>query len=138
MHVPSLAILLKGADSDSHAVHRIIFFGVLQIIFSQIQDIDRIWALSVIATLMSFTYSGIGLGLSIALAAGLCLMLAGAQHCSDRDEAVLERSQQGTLLNFVVRMQIQHMQTAQAPLAASTPIQASKRLAYSRCTWKAL
>ncbi|KAK9906703.1 hypothetical protein WJX75_006478 [Coccomyxa subellipsoidea] len=46
-----------------------ILFGALQIIFSQIQDIDRIWWMSIVATLMSFTYSFIGLGECIAQAA---------------------------------------------------------------------
>ncbi len=34
----------------------------------QIQDIDRIWWLSIVATIMSFTYSFIGLGECIAQA----------------------------------------------------------------------
>lgn len=54
---------------------RIILFGALQILFSQIQDIDRIWLMSVIATIMSFTYSGIGLGLSIAKDTGAHLVV---------------------------------------------------------------
>lgn len=36
---------------------------------SQIQDIDRIWWMSILATLMSFTYAFIGLGECIAQAA---------------------------------------------------------------------
>ncbi|KAI3904807.1 hypothetical protein MKW92_047623 [Papaver armeniacum] len=43
-----------------------IIFGVLQIIFSQIPDIDQITWLSKVAAVMSFTYSGIGMGLGIA------------------------------------------------------------------------
>ncbi|XP_057492002.1 amino acid permease 3-like [Actinidia eriantha] len=42
-----------------------ILFGVTQIIFSQIPDFDRIWWLSIVAAVMSFTYSSIGLGLGI-------------------------------------------------------------------------
>lgn len=41
-------------------------FGVAQIIFSQIPDFDQIWWLSIVAAVMSFTYSTIGLGLGIA------------------------------------------------------------------------
>ena len=37
-----------------------------QLILSQIQDFDRLWWLSVLAAVMSFLYSFIGLGLSIA------------------------------------------------------------------------
>ena len=41
-------------------------FGIMQLFLSQLPDIDRIWLLSALATVMSFTYSGIGLGLCIA------------------------------------------------------------------------
>lgn len=47
-----------------------IAFGVVQILFSQIPDFDQIWWLSIVAAVMSFTYSSIGLGLGIAQAAG--------------------------------------------------------------------
>jgi hypothetical protein len=47
----------------------IILFGALQIVMSQIQDIDRMWWLSIMATVMSFTYAFIGLGECIAGAA---------------------------------------------------------------------
>ncbi|KAJ0086707.1 hypothetical protein Patl1_08294 [Pistacia atlantica] len=40
-------------------------FGVAQIIFSQIPDFDQLWWLSIVAAVMSFTYSTIGLGLGI-------------------------------------------------------------------------
>uniref|UniRef100_A0A1J3J3W9 Amino acid permease 5 n=1 Tax=Noccaea caerulescens TaxID=107243 RepID=A0A1J3J3W9_NOCCA len=40
-------------------------FGVVQIIFSQIPDFDQLWWLSVLAAVMSFGYSTIGLGLGI-------------------------------------------------------------------------
>ncbi|RWR78637.1 amino acid permease 3 [Cinnamomum micranthum f. kanehirae] len=43
-----------------------IMFGVTQIIFSQIPDFDQIWWLSIVAAVMSFTYSSIGLTLGIA------------------------------------------------------------------------
>ncbi|KAL2503611.1 Amino acid permease 3 [Abeliophyllum distichum] len=43
-----------------------IAFGVIEIIFSQIPDFDQIWWLSIVAAIMSFTYSIIGLGLGIA------------------------------------------------------------------------
>ncbi|KAI3460562.1 hypothetical protein Pfo_017225 [Paulownia fortunei] len=47
-----------------------IVFGVVEIIFSQIPDFDQIWWLSIVAAVMSFTYSTIGLGLGIAKVAG--------------------------------------------------------------------
>lgn len=43
-----------------------IAFGITQIIFSQIPDFDQLWWLSILAAVMSFTYSTIGLGLGIA------------------------------------------------------------------------
>nr|GMD52117.1 amino acid permease 3-like [Ipomoea batatas] len=43
-----------------------IMFGVIEIIFSQIPDFDQIWWLSIVAAVMSFTYSTIGLGLGVA------------------------------------------------------------------------
>ncbi|KAK4572742.1 hypothetical protein RGQ29_030960 [Quercus rubra] len=43
-----------------------IAFGIVQIIFSQIPDFDQLWWLSIVATVMSFTYSTIGLALGIA------------------------------------------------------------------------
>ncbi|XP_009609434.1 amino acid permease 3-like [Nicotiana tomentosiformis] len=43
-----------------------IMFGIVEIIFSQIPDFDQIWWLSIVAAVMSFTYSTIGLGLGVA------------------------------------------------------------------------
>ncbi|XP_043711742.1 amino acid permease 3-like [Telopea speciosissima] len=43
-----------------------IMFGVAEILFSQIPDFDQIWWLSIVAAVMSFTYSTIGLALGIA------------------------------------------------------------------------
>ncbi|KAJ1387384.1 Amino acid transporter, transmembrane domain [Sesbania bispinosa] len=42
-----------------------ISFGVVEIIFSQIPDFHQLWWLSILAAVMSFTYSTIGLGLGI-------------------------------------------------------------------------
>ncbi|GKU87752.1 hypothetical protein SLEP1_g2097 [Rubroshorea leprosula] len=44
----------------------IIAFGIVEIIFSQIPDFDQLWWLAIVAAVMSFTYSSIGLGLGIA------------------------------------------------------------------------
>ncbi|XP_050211687.1 amino acid permease 3-like [Mercurialis annua] len=43
-----------------------IAFGVVEILLSQIPDFDQLWWLSILAAVMSFTYSTIGLGLGIA------------------------------------------------------------------------
>ncbi|KAM5564323.1 amino acid permease 3-like [Rosa sericea] len=43
-----------------------IAFGITEIILSQIPNFDKLWWLSTVAAVMSFTYSGIGLALGIA------------------------------------------------------------------------
>ncbi|ERN18219.1 hypothetical protein AMTR_s00055p00034230 [Amborella trichopoda] len=43
-----------------------IMFGVTEIFFSQIPDFNEVWWLSIVAAVMSFTYSTVGLGLGIA------------------------------------------------------------------------
>ncbi|KAJ4964348.1 hypothetical protein NE237_024287 [Protea cynaroides] len=40
-------------------------FGVAEVILSQIPDFDQLWWLSIVAAIMSFTYSSIGLALGI-------------------------------------------------------------------------
>lgn len=47
-----------------------IAFGVVEIVFSQIPDFDQISWLSIVAAIMSFTYSTIGLGLGVAKVVG--------------------------------------------------------------------
>lgn len=42
-----------------------LIFGAFQILLSQIPDFDRLWFLSILAAVMSFGYSTIGLGLAI-------------------------------------------------------------------------
>ncbi|KAK7320980.1 hypothetical protein VNO77_30993 [Canavalia gladiata] len=42
-----------------------IAFGIVEIIFSQIPDFHELWWLSILAAVMSFTYSIIGLGLGV-------------------------------------------------------------------------
>ncbi|MQL97156.1 hypothetical protein Taro_029840 [Colocasia esculenta] len=55
----------KGPCKMSSNMYMIIF-GVTEIFFSQIPDFDQVWWLSIVAAVMSFTYSGIGLSLGIA------------------------------------------------------------------------
>ncbi|XP_039117151.1 amino acid permease 3-like [Dioscorea cayenensis subsp. rotundata] len=57
----------NGDDSPCHTSSNMymIIFGVTEIIFSQIPDFDQISWLSMVAAVMSFTYSSIGLGLGI-------------------------------------------------------------------------
>jgi len=45
-------------------------FGIIQIVFSQIPDFHKTWWLSIVAAIMSFAYSIIGLALGIAKVAG--------------------------------------------------------------------
>ncbi|EPS61237.1 amino acid transporter, partial [Genlisea aurea] len=55
-----------GATCKASSNPYMIAFGIVQIIFSQIPDFDQIWWLSIVAAVMSFTYSTIGLGLGVA------------------------------------------------------------------------
>ncbi|KAK8951723.1 Amino acid permease 3 [Platanthera zijinensis] len=57
----------KGQNNPCHisSTPYMIIFGVIQILFSQIPDFDQIWWLSIVAAVMSFTYSSIGLGLGV-------------------------------------------------------------------------
>lgn len=47
-----------------------ITFGVIEILFSQIPDFDQVWWLSIVAAVMSFTYSTVGLALGVAQVTG--------------------------------------------------------------------
>lgn len=47
-----------------------ITFGIVEILFSQIPDFDQVWWLSIVAAVMSFTYSSVGLALGVAEVAG--------------------------------------------------------------------
>ncbi|KAH0733441.1 hypothetical protein KY289_004629 [Solanum tuberosum] len=58
----------KGHDADCHESNNpfIIIFGIMQILLCQIPNFHKLSFLSIIAAVMSFAYSFIGLGLSIA------------------------------------------------------------------------
>ncbi|CAN1130487.1 Amino acid permease 5 [Linum perenne] len=55
-----------GASCKVSAAPYMISFGVVEIFLSQIPDFEKLWWLSIVAAVMSFMYSGIGLGLGIA------------------------------------------------------------------------
>ncbi|KAH7277148.1 hypothetical protein KP509_39G036100 [Ceratopteris richardii] len=57
----------NGHDAKCHTSNNpyMILFGAMQIVLSQIPDFDRLWWLSAVAAIMSFSYSSIGLGLAI-------------------------------------------------------------------------
>ncbi|KAH9757137.1 Amino acid permease 3 [Citrus sinensis] len=58
----------KGDKNPCHMNSNpyMIAFGIVEIVLSQIPDFDQLWWLSIVAAVMSFTYSTIGLGLGIA------------------------------------------------------------------------
>ncbi|KAG9132541.1 hypothetical protein Leryth_008463 [Lithospermum erythrorhizon] len=60
----------ENADCSASLNPSMIIFGVIQIILSQIPNFNKLSWLSMIAAIMSFTYSSIGLGLSAAKLAG--------------------------------------------------------------------
>ncbi|PQQ14403.1 amino acid permease 3-like [Prunus yedoensis var. nudiflora] len=47
-----------------------IAFGIIEVIFSQIPDFSQVWWLSIVAAIMSFTYSSVGLGLGFGKVVG--------------------------------------------------------------------
>ncbi|KAL6644199.1 hypothetical protein ACP70R_015807 [Stipagrostis hirtigluma subsp. patula] len=59
---------VRGHKDPCHASTSpyIAVFGVMQIVFSQIPDLDKVWWLSTVAAVMSFSYSAIGISLGIA------------------------------------------------------------------------
>ncbi|KAF0895434.1 hypothetical protein E2562_012442 [Oryza meyeriana var. granulata] len=58
----------SGGKDPCHASSNayMIIFGVVQVFFSQIPDFDQVWWLSILAAVMSFTYSAVGLSLGAA------------------------------------------------------------------------
>ncbi|KAK2972729.1 hypothetical protein RJ640_029186 [Escallonia rubra] len=58
----------NGEKSPCHMSSNgfMITFGILEVFFSQIPDFDQVWWLSIVAAIMSFTYSSVGLSLGIA------------------------------------------------------------------------
>lgn len=61
----------------------IAIFGAFQLLLSQIPDFDRLWFLSVLAAVMSFSYSSIGLGLAIGKATGVLSVLPTSWSIKD-------------------------------------------------------
>lgn len=58
----------RGHKDPCHASTSpyIAIYGVMQIVFSQIPDLDKVWWLSTVASIMSFSYSTVGISLGIA------------------------------------------------------------------------
>lgn len=57
----------NGQKAECHTSNNpyMLLFGALQIVLSQIPDFDRLWWLSLVAAIMSFSYASIGLGLAV-------------------------------------------------------------------------
>ena len=56
--------------------HRVFFF-----FFSQILDFDQVRWLSIVAAIMSFTYSSVGLGLGLGKVAGIYILIICSKLC---------------------------------------------------------
>ncbi|KAH7373737.1 hypothetical protein KP509_17G072500 [Ceratopteris richardii] len=56
-----------GKDASCHVSNNpyMILFGLIQIVLSQIPDFSKLWWLSIVAAVMSISYSCIGLGLGV-------------------------------------------------------------------------
>ena len=62
----------EGHDAECHASTNMfmIIFGIVQVMMSQLPNFHELVGLSTLAAIMSFAYSLIGIGLSIAAIAG--------------------------------------------------------------------
>ena len=58
-----------------------ITFGIIEVLFSQIPDFDQVWWLSIVAAIMSFTYSSVGLGLGLGKVAGIYILIFCSKLC---------------------------------------------------------
>ncbi|XP_062195030.1 amino acid permease 3-like [Phragmites australis] len=58
----------RGHKDPCHASTSpyIAIYGLMQIVFSQIPDLDKVWWLSTVAAIMSFSYSTMGISLGVA------------------------------------------------------------------------
>ena len=75
---------IKRADCFHSKGHRnpcrsssnpyMILFGAVEIVFSQIPDLDKVWWLSIVAAIMSFSYSTIGVSLGVAEIVGKSIL----------------------------------------------------------------
>lgn len=73
----------RGHGDPCHASTSpyIAVFGVMQMVFSQIPDLDKVWWLSTVAAIMSFSYSTIGICLGVAQIAGMYALFRSV-HCT--------------------------------------------------------
>ena len=74
-----------------------LIFGAFQILLSQIPDFDRLWFLSIVAAVMSFSYSSIGVGLAIGKNTGTS-SYAMYHTCGFIDTYILPQTSQTFLL----------------------------------------
>ena len=81
-----------------------ITFGIIEVFFSQITDFDQVWWLSIVAAIMSFTYSSAGLGLGLGKVAGICILIICSKLCRivDISKSHLSQSYVIYLLNYVI------------------------------------
>ena len=59
-----------------------IIFGAFQLLLSQIPDFDRLWFLSILAAVMSFSYASIGFGLAVGKSTGIVIEVSASLECS--------------------------------------------------------
>ena len=76
-----------------------ITFGIIEVLFSQIPDFDQVWWLSIVAAIMSFTYSSVGLGLGLGKVAGIYKSVV---NFVDISKSHLSQSYVIYLLNYVI------------------------------------
>ena len=64
-HLTKWQILLQVSNNPY-----MLIFGGFQVILSQIRNLDELWLVSTVVTLVSFAYSAIGLGLAVGKTTG--------------------------------------------------------------------
>ena len=108
-----------------------ILFGAVQILFSQIPDFDQIWWLSIVAAVMSFTYSSIGLSLGIAQTVGMSVVPCfNICPCMIHQFLVTEFCSINPLNYF---LQLMVGSRAASPASASAPTSPPRRRSGTAC-----
>ena len=97
----------KGMKSPCHVsnIPYMTIFGVAQLVLSQIPGFGELWFLSIVAAVMSFAYSSIGLGLGISYSAGKLKSYSTCKFTSELYN-VIYVTMISILQMFCIRMEI--------------------------------
>lgn len=99
----------KGMKAPCHVsnIPYMIIFGIAQLVLSQIPGFGELWFLSIVAAVMSFAYSSIGLGLGIAYSAGKLKSYPTCRFTSELSNVTVVYVTMISILQmFCIRMEI--------------------------------